>query len=211
MNNKQLKKIWNQVPPDYYEVGIKRNFFQWLWFYWKAQNLINFIKNKDFHTILDIGCAAGTLTNKVSQILPNSKITGVDVYSSALAFGKKRYPHINFVLSDAHKLPFKKNSFDLIICIETIEHVSDPEKVFMEVKRVLGQNGTFILIMDSGSWLFRIVWEIWEKSRGKVWQGAHLHPFHHNELEKLIKKSGFKIIRKKFSNLGMEVSFVLKK
>ena len=65
--------------------------------------------------------------------------------------------------------------------------------------------------MDSGSLLFRIVWWFWENSKGQVWQGAHLHPFHHNELEELIKKAGFSVQDKIFSFLDMEVTFVLKK
>ena len=42
--------------------------------------------------------------------------------------------------------------------------------------------GVFILAMDSGSWLFRVVWFIWENTTGKVWKGAHLHPFNHEQL-----------------------------
>ncbi len=65
--------------------------------------------------------------------------------------------------------------------------------------------------MDSDSLLFRLVWFIWENSKGKIWKGAHLHPFHHTELEKLIQDSGFKIKDKIFSFLGMEVTFLLSK
>lgn len=65
--------------------------------------------------------------------------------------------------------------------------------------------------MDSGRPLFRIVWWVWGKTKGKVWQKAHLYPFHHTELERLIRKEGFKIEKKYFSHVGMEVSFILKK
>lgn len=211
MNNKNLKIIWNQVPPNYYEEGLRKNLFQYIWHTNKIRTFKKLTRTKQFKNILDVGCAAGTLTDKISQIFPSSYITGVDVYRDAVDFAKKKYPHIKFIKADAHKLPFKNNFFDLVICYETIEHVEKPQEVLKEIRRVVNKNGTAIIIMDSGNLLFRAVWWFWEKTKGKVWQGAHLHPFHHNHLEQVIIGTGFKIQKKHFSHLGMEVSFVLSK
>lgn len=210
-NNKKIHDIWNQVPPDYYEKGINANIFQRIWHTKKLsifKDIINGIKCKK---ILDVGCAAGNFTNNISHIFPRAKITGIDAYSRAIEYGKNKYPHINFILADAHNLPFKNNSFDLIICYETIEHIIDPLKALKEMRRVLRNDGNALVVMDSGSLFFRIVWWVWKKTKGKVWQGAHLHPFNHHQLGILIKNAGFKISLKKFSHLGMDVSFVLKK
>lgn len=208
---KNLKQIWYQVPADYYQKGIKNNIFQWIWHTQKFLTFKKLIGKTTFKKILDVGCADGTFANRVSKVLPQAIITGVDVYPKSIEFGKKTYPHINFVLADAHSLPFKDNSFDLIICYETIEHVINPKQVLENLRLLLKNEGRAIIVMDSGNWLFRIVWWIWEKNKGRVWDGAHLHPFHHNELEKLIRGVGFRIIKKRFSHLGMEVSFVVKK
>ena len=151
------------------------------------------------------------MTNEISKVFPKSKIVGIDTYPAAIAYGKKRYPHIKFLVGNAHKLPFPSNSFDLIVCYETIEHLTSPKKALSEIRRVMKKSGVAIVTMDSGSFPFRIVWWFWEKTYGKVWQGAHLHPFHHTELESIIKKSGLKINKKHFSHFGMEVSFVVRK
>lgn len=211
MNNKSLIKIWNQVPADYYQKETKRSPLKHYWHAQKIQNFKELVGKKQFKRILDVGCASGFMTNEISKIFPKTKIVGVDAYSKAVNYGKKIYPHIEFLVSDAHKLPFSRNSFDLVICYEVIEHLLDPESALQEIKKVLQKNGTAIVAMDSGNWLFRIVWWISEKTISRVWQRAHLHPYHHSELEKLIKKSGFKIHKKYFSHFGMEVSFVLKK
>ncbi len=151
------------------------------------------------------------MTNRISEIFSDSKIYAIDVYGKAIAYAKKNYPHITFINADAHRLPFKNNYFDLVISYETIEHVVDPLKILKEIKRVLKKDGLAIVAMDSGNWLFRIVWWVSEKTISSVWQGAHLHPFKHTELEKVIKISGLKIIKKHFSHLGMEVSFLVRK
>lgn len=210
MNQKKLVKIWNQVPIDYYDSGVSKNILQRLWHNRKLEVFKELIGQKKPQKILDIGCASGTMTNNISQILPKSKITALDVYPAAINYAKRKYPHIRFLVADAHKLPFKDSSFDLAVCYETIEHVIDPQKVLEEIRRVIKKDGLAIIEMDSGSVLFRIVWWTWEKTKGRVWQGAHLHPFRHRELERIILDTKFKMIKKRLSHFGMAVSFLLK-
>ncbi|MCS7192030.1 MAG: class I SAM-dependent methyltransferase [Armatimonadetes bacterium] len=50
------------------------------------------------------------------------------------------YPLVD-VVGDAHALPFKTNSFDRVVVQEVLEHVRHPEKVLIEVKRVLKPKG----------------------------------------------------------------------
>lgn len=211
MNIKNLEKIWQQVPPDYYFKGTKTNLLQWIWHTQKFRVFKFLINKRNFNHILDIGCADGTFTNKISKIFPKGITIGIDIYPNALNYGKKIYPHIKFILADAHKLSFKTNYFDLVVCYETIEHVLEPKIMLQEIKRVLKKDGIAIITMDSGSLLFKVIWWFWIKGKGKVWQNAHLHPFHHSQLERIIKQSGFKVTNKHFSHIGMEVSFVLKK
>jgi len=210
-NKRELNKIWSQVPPNYYDNATETNLLQKYWHSQKINTLQKLIAFQKFKKILDVGCAGGYMANKVNYIFPKSKITGIDVYKESIDYAKKKYPNINFIVADAHKLPFKDNTFDMVICYETIEHVVNPKKVLAEIKRVMKKNGKALVVMDSGSPLFRGVWYVWENTKGKVWKGAHLHPFHHTELEKVIKSVGLKISKKHFSHFGMEVSFLLKK
>lgn len=206
---KDLEKIWNQVPANYYQKGIKRNIFQYLWHKRKINLARKILRGIKFKNCLDLGCGSGYMVSEIAKSYPNVEYTGIDIYAKAIKHAKKIYPNIKFKVASASNIPFKNKSFDLILFYETIEHVEDPQICLKEIKRVLKEQGHLILTMDSGSFLFRIVWFIWEKSYGKIWQGAHLHPFHHRELEELIKKSGFRIKNKTFSHLGMEVTFVL--
>lgn len=210
-NSKSLDQIWQQVPPNYYDKGVKTNPLQWLWHSQKIKTFKQLVRHKNFSHILDIGCAGGFMTNKIALMFPKSKVYGIDVYPDAIAYAKSQFPHIHFKSADAHHLPFAKDSFDLVVCYETIEHVLDPKKILKEMKRVIKKDGTVIIAMDSGNLMFRIVWLFWEKTFGRAWQGAHLHPFNHQDLEEIIEGAGFKITKKHFSHFGMEVSFVIKK
>lgn len=211
IGGKRLKEIWAQVPPDYYDQGISKNLLQKLWHTQKLNQVIKLLpKQKRGKTIkvLDIGCSSAVLTNEIAKTLKKSQVTGLDSYKAAIQFARLKYPHINFVAADAHKLPFKDKSFDLVICTETLEHVINPKKTLEEMKRVLKKDGRGIISMDSGSPLFHLIWHIWTKTKGRVWQNAHLHEFSTTLLEDLIKDAGFRISKKNTSHLGMAVTFL---
>ncbi|MBI2327056.1 class I SAM-dependent methyltransferase [Candidatus Curtissbacteria bacterium] len=207
ISSAKLKKIWSQVPPNYYDVGIKKNLFQKLWHTHKLTQVKKILPKKS-RQILDIGCSSAVLTAKIAKILPKSKITGLDSYKDAIDFAQVKYPHIKFIVADAHNLPFKKAAFDLVICTETLEHLIDPKLALSEMKRVLKKHGAAILSMDSGSLLFRLIWFFWTKTKGRVWQNAHLHEFNAILLEDLIKEVGFKIKKRISSHLGMAITFL---
>lgn len=211
LRNHKLYKVWSQVPVTYYQQGTKNNFLQKLWHTHKiklAQRIIGKIK---FQNCLDVGCASGYMVSEISKVFPHAKYFGIDIYDKAIEYAKKNFPHIKFKVAFASKLPFNSNHFDLILFYETIEHVEDPKECLREIKRVLKKDGRLILTMDSGSLLFKIVWFVWENTKGRIWRGAHLHPFHHQQLEQIIEDAGFKIRNKIFSFLNMEVTFVLSK
>lgn len=209
--NHHLYMVWDQVPVTYYQQGVKGNLFQYLWHSHKIRLARKILSKLKFNNCLDVGCASGYMVSRIATFFPNAKYFGVDVYDKAIEYAKKNYNNIEFKVSSADKLSFNNNSFDVILFYETIEHVENPKECLKEIIRVLKEDATLILTMDSGSLLFRIVWFIWENTKGRIWQGAHLHPFHHTQLEQLIQSSGFKIKDKIFSFFGMEVTFVLTK
>lgn len=211
MTKGKLRKIWQQVPVDYYQRGINKNIFQRLWHQTKINSAQKIIRNLSFKNCLDIGCASGYMTAEIARCYPRAQFYGIDVYKEAIRFGKLLYPHISFKVASSDQLPFTNRSFDLIICYETIEHVRKPQKLLEEARRVLKKDGRFILAMDSGNLVFKLIWLVWRLTYGRVWTEAHLHPFHHQELEQLIKVSRFKIAKKEFTHLSCEIVFVLKK
>lgn len=202
--------IIEQVPINYYQWGVEHNILQKIWHTNKLKTILSLI---DFQPreILDIGCASGWFLSKLAVVFPKAECFGIDIYDKAVQYGKKLYPHITFRQSDAHAVPFKANTFDLIICTEVLEHVGDPKSVLVEIKRLLKKGGFAIIELDSGSVLFSIAWFLWRKFRGGVWSHAHLHSFTVKKLERTILSCGFKIIKKKKFNVGMAMAFLIQK
>ncbi len=211
VQNNKLYKIWSQVPVTYYQSGVKRNILQWLWHTHKINLAKKLLTQINFKNCLDVGCASGYMVSEIAKSYPEAEYFAIDVYDKAIDHAKRKYSNIKFQEASADKLPFKDSAFDLVLCYETIEHVENPKECLREMKRVLKKDGTLILCMDSGSFLFRIVWYLWENTKGRVWKNAHISPFHHEDLNELIKSTNFRIRKQVFSFLGMEVTFILGK
>jgi len=207
----ELNKIWAKVPVDYYEKGTKNNWGQRIWHNQKLRVVKKLVENTSPKWVLDIGSNGGDLTAKIKTIFPKARMIGVDVYKEAIDYAKKRYPEVEFRVGDAQKLPFEKGKFDIILCLETLEHLACPQKALTEIKRCLKPNGLAVVSMDSGSLLFNIIWFFWTKfGRGKVWTGSHLTKFNKTSLGKMILDQGFLIDKEIVSHLGMAVTFRIK-
>ena len=103
----------------------------------------NFIKQGQ---ILDIACGVGYgtafLAGKNEEI---EMITGVDISTNAIDYAKGRYNHpkINFICADA-MLYQVDQKYDVIISLETIEHLPKPKLFIQNIQQQLKPNGVMI-------------------------------------------------------------------
>lgn len=212
--NKNLEKIWQRVPVDYYQRSVAKNILQRIWHRGRINATLDFMKEcqlKDNSKILDVGCASGWFISEIAHHYPQHKFFGIDIYRKAINYAEKHYSNISFSCADAHKLLFSKDSFDLVICANVLEHVVNPEQILTEIKRVVKPQRKVLINMDSENFLFSIVWYLWKKIRGRVWKDAHLHKLEPIDLEKLFSKTGLRIEKRRFFNLSMAVIFLLAK
>ena len=104
------------------------------------------LKGKHFKNAADIGGGFGRLCIFLKQY--SDTVTLAEPSQQQLDIGKdylKDQPDIKMVLTQADDLKFKDNSLDLITMIRVMHHLPDPTKEFSEIKRVLTDDGVFIL------------------------------------------------------------------
>lgn len=92
-------------------------------------------------TVLDVGCSGGHVLKTLSPYF--QKLVGIDIDTSAIDFAKKRNnaPNVDYLQGDGLFIPFKDNSFNVIICNHIYEHVPDAKLLFSEIRRVLKPGG----------------------------------------------------------------------
>lgn len=195
-------ELHKNVPPGWYYHSIRENPLQRYWHkrrFEEAAKLIEPVKGK----VLDIGSADGVFSKVILDKSKARQIVGIDVVATSVGWANQHWrknKKMKFILADAHKLPFKGETFGGVFAMEVLEHVYDPKKVMQEVKRVLKKDGYAVFLVPSDNLLFRIVWFLWGFYRGKIWSDTHIQTYRNSYLPKLARKVGFKKIEadKKF-------------
>ena len=99
--------------------------------------------------ILDVATGNGNFVSFLLEGLPAfDEIVGIDTSEKAgTAFNEtfKDQPHVRFEKMDAAKMDFPKASFDIVCISNSLHHMSDPEPVLDEMKRVLKPGGHFFV------------------------------------------------------------------
>jgi 2-polyprenyl-6-hydroxyphenyl methylase/3-demethylubiquinone-9 3-methyltransferase len=93
--------------------------------------------------VLDIGCGAGLLSNELA--LEGHTVTGIDMSSESLRIARLHDATrgVTYVEGDALELPFPENTFQVVTCMDFLEHVHFPAQYIAEMSRVLRPGGLF--------------------------------------------------------------------
>lgn len=159
------------------------------------EEIMKFIqKFIDRGRLLDIGCAYGFLVREASKYFESF---GIDISSFAVKKSKE-YCKGKISRASTVSLPFKKESFNVITVVDTLEHVSQINLCIKEFFRILKNDG--ILFLQLPNPLF------WSHICGRfgLEDNTHMNDFWLKQWQTVLEKSGFEIIK----SVGMiSVSF----
>jgi len=97
--------------------------------------------------VLDLACGTGLVTGYAAKKTgPNGTVIGIDPTPDLLAAaGQKTFEggDVELIEGYGEDLPFEDSSFDVALCSQGLQYVSDREKVFQELRRVLKPGGVF--------------------------------------------------------------------
>jgi ubiquinone/menaquinone biosynthesis C-methylase UbiE len=103
-------------------------------------------------SVLDIGCNTGDTEHYLVSLYPFvNNVVGLDYDENRIIAAKESWENrgknkkIEFIQGDGSALPFEDETFDKIICAETLEWIKDPTKAIKEIKRVLKPNGIALI------------------------------------------------------------------
>lgn len=114
--------------------------------------------------VLVIGCGS---QNEMSIINEKCEGIGIDISQTAVEITEKKSPIYKYFVADATKLPFSNDVFDCVVCSEVIEHIPEDEKALSEIRRILKNDGIFIITTSNWINWYGIARKIAEKLLGK--------------------------------------------
>jgi SAM-dependent methyltransferase len=158
------------------------------WWFKGRRDLIKKIKISKDAKILEVGCGSGQ--NLLLWKDQNPK--GLDISQEAVDEAKNI--GIDVIKGDLNKkLPFKKESFDVIFALDVIEHLESDIQATKKLVDLLKPNGRLIINVPA----FQFLWSFHDV------QNMHKKRYTAKEIKKLAKNSGLRELSSTYWNFSL--------
>lgn len=131
------KKVWDLYAPIYERaMRADRKVYQYMY-----DRIPQIIADKE---VLEIATGPGLLAKNVADAA--KEMIATDDSDGMIAEAKKvSYPaNLTFEVADATALPYKADSFDVVLIVNALHVMPEPEKALSEINRVLKSDGILI-------------------------------------------------------------------
>lgn len=151
---------------------------------------------------LDYGCGSSRIITQYKNAI------GIDIDGDKIIYMAKK-TNGKFLSMNCYNLEFCNNSFGIVMCIEVIEHLGEPDKMLSEASRVLDKGGLFIIATPDTS---KILWNItqWFYNIFGGYKGDHITFYNLNSLKKAVEKHGLSFVEHRYI-MGCDLLCVFKK
>jgi 2-polyprenyl-3-methyl-5-hydroxy-6-metoxy-1,4-benzoquinol methylase len=87
--------------------------------------------------VLEVGCGEGFSTRRLRGMLgPRTHLEASDIEQRLVTAARARNPGVTVRRESAYELEREPRSFDLVVCMEVLEHLEDPARAMEELCRV---------------------------------------------------------------------------
>ena len=121
---------------------------------------------------LDVGCGGGLLAEPLARL--GAEVTGVDASPEVIAVAREHAAGmglaIDYRVADLLEL---EGQFDLITCMEVIEHVADPAAFVQALAKRLAAGGLLILSTPNATGWSKLLMITLGEGLGRIPRGTH--------------------------------------
>ncbi len=158
---------------------------------------------------LEVGPGSGVYLPVLRESF--SRVSAIDVEPAHLADLGPRFPGIELILDDITSSRLGPASFDLILCSEVVEHISDSPRALRGMFELLRPGGTLILstpqryspleLASKVAFLPGIVELVRRVYKEPVLRQGHINLMTRKEMRRQLENAGFRIGEEHFSGL----------
>ncbi len=101
----------------------------------------------DPNSVLSVGCGEGFVISFLSNLLLNTKFYGIDISNESIEIARQNNPQATFAVRSLTDLKnsdlqetFNLDRFDLILCLEVLEHIPDYRTALKNLKDLNSEN-----------------------------------------------------------------------
>jgi SAM-dependent methyltransferase len=135
--------------------------------------------------ILDAGCGSGRMLDELAL---RGNVSGVDASAVAVAATRRR-GHVAR-RCNIERMPFADASYDLVTCLDVLEHTSDDRRTLCELRRVTRPGGTLVVTVPA----YQALWSAHDVVNG------HYRRYQATELRAAAQEAGWYHLRDSYFN-----------
>lgn len=159
-------------------------------------HMIAFGKVPSGSTVLDIGCATGYFAKELKK-KNNCRVWGIDIDRATLKIAKKYCENVYRIdVTKELSLPFRKHSFDVILLLDVIEHLPNPENLLKILHNYLKSGGILIVSVPNVAFvsirLMLLLGKFTYRDTG-IMDKTHLHFYTRKTSLELFEKTGWNL------------------
>jgi SAM-dependent methyltransferase len=140
---------------------------------------------------LDLGCGDGRFTAELARA--GADAAGVDVSAVALERARAAHAELDFRAPAAGgELPFEDSTFELVVCLDVLQHVADTQRLLSEARRVLAPGGALAVSVP------------WHGRLANVAVALGRFEREHDPLEPVLRHYTMRSLRSVLEQLGFE-------
>jgi SAM-dependent methyltransferase len=145
--------------------------------------------------LLDVGCGGGLFLGMMRE--RGFRVVGLDFSREAASVAWKQQQAAAMV-ADFERAPLRPGSFAAITMFHVVEHLYDPRAYFAIARELLAKDGRLIVqvpnVASGQAWALGRKWNGYDVPR-------HLFNFRDRDLETVLVRSGFEVLRRKYFSL----------
>ena len=85
---------------------------------------------------LEAGCGEGFSTQRLVPLLGGARFESLDVETRLVEAARAKNPGVEIREASVYALPYDDDAFELVFCMEVLEHLEDPDAALRELRRV---------------------------------------------------------------------------
>jgi len=157
--------------------------------------------------LVELGCGQGPLLRYLARekLLPEENIYGMDQSRTAVDLVKRALPKAHVETGDIYQLPYAKDSFDVCLLMETIEHLEEPVPALGQIAGASKPGGALLVSYPNFArpdWkLFRFLAECLNKPKWIVLQPID-KIYRVSDVIRIVESAGFRFEQGIGSNYG---------
>lgn len=161
------------------------------------RTVVSLMSSIKYGSLLDAGSGEGVVLQQPG-VIQHGLTVALDIDPERIVNAVRRLPEVEPIVGSLYALPFRNNSFDAVISLEVLEHLSQPELALQELSRVA--SGHLLASVPHEPW-----WRIANMMRFKYLREFGNTPEHVQHWSAL----GFRrFIMRQFSVLKIRLAFL---